>query len=126
MERCGFDVALDGREVGAQRVGDLEKWVRSLMRRGEEDEALRVLCDAVDDGGCGGGWGGPDEEDGVDILQGGVERFGDGEVAAKFFDGGWEIGGVGIAEERADFSVGAGSEEFGDELAADGAGGADD
>jgi hypothetical protein len=34
------------------------------------------------------------------------------------------MGGIGIAEQRADLDVGG--EEFGDELSTDGAGGADD
>ncbi len=124
MERGRFDVAFDGGEHDAERVGLLEEWVRSLVGSGEEDEAARVLGDAVDDGGGGGGRGSPDEEDGVGVFQGGDEGIGGGEITAKFFDGEWEVGGVRIAEEGADFVVGG--EEFGDELAADGAGGSDD
>lgn len=105
LERSGFDVALDAGEHSAEGVGLLEERVRRLVGRGEEDEALRVFGDAVDYGGGGGGRGGPDKEDGVDIFQGGVEGFGRGEVTAEFFDGGWEIGGVGIAEQRADVAV---------------------
>jgi hypothetical protein len=58
------------------------------------------------------------------FFQGGVERFGGGEVATEFFDGGREIGGIGIAEEGADLDVGV--EKFGEDVEADGAGGADD
>jgi len=46
----------------------LEKWVRSLVGRGEEDEVSRVFGDEVDNRGRGSGRGGPDEEDGVDVF----------------------------------------------------------
>ena len=55
-------MALDGREHGAERVGMLEEWMRGLMGGGKEDEARGVFRDAVDDGGRGCGWGGPERK----------------------------------------------------------------
>lgn len=98
--------------------------MRRLVRRGQQDRTRSVLCDAVDDGRRGSRPGGPDQGDGVDVSERGVECVGGGEIALNAFDGRGQLGAAGLAEQRADLQVLG--EQLADEGAAHGPGGGDD
>ena len=70
------------------------------------------------------GRGRPDQEHSLNIVQGSVERSGDGEVAADCLDLGGQMGGIRVASQSADATIG--SKQLRDDLAPDVTSGADD
>jgi hypothetical protein len=112
-----------------KRIWLLKERMRRLVRRREKHDAAvgfpdeTDAGDAVNGGRHGGGRCGPNEKNGFDAAQSGVERFGSGEVAADDFNVRRKIGGFGMASKRSDVKIGR---QLSDDLASDSAGGADD
>ena len=95
-----------------------------LMRGCEQHDATRVLCDFRERGGKCVCRRRPDEEHRVDITKRAFQRLGRGQIATHYGDLGWQPGRIRMARQRANLRACA--EELGNDLAADGAGGARD
>ena len=95
----------------AQRIRLLEERVRCLVRCREIDDSTRfpgrVRRESGDDGRRRGDRRGPDEENGLDVSERGVERRGSREVACNDLGAGGERRLLGPAGERAYAYAGA-------------------
>ena len=78
----GFDLLGDRSE----RIGLLEKRMRSLDGSGEENQTPNAASDPLQSGGDGCRWSGPDEKTSVNAGESGIESFGSGEIGTNLLD----------------------------------------